>query len=104
MTRLIEAAKNGKVKEVKEFIQNGDDINENDEVLYFRWWYFHIPTTHKFVILYGLFTNFYCNQNGDTAMIWAARGGHKDIVEYLVGQGADKDTKNNVSTYLVDAH
>ena len=37
-------------------------------------------------------------------MIWAARGGHKDIVEYLVGQGADKDTKNNVSTYLVDAH
>ena len=55
-------------------------------------------------ILYGLFTNFYCNQDGDTAMMVAAGNGHKDIVEYLVGQGADKDTKNNVSTYLVDAH
>ena len=98
MTRLIEAAKNGKVKEVKEFIQNGDDINENDEVLYFRWWYFHIPTTHKFVILYGLFTNFYCNQDGYTAMMNAAMEGHKDIVEYLVGQGAAKDIKNDVRT------
>ena len=55
-------------------------------------------------ILYGLFTNFYCNQSGYTAMMGAADNGHKDIVEYLVGQGADKDTKDNVSTYLVDAH
>ena len=55
-------------------------------------------------ILYGLFTNFYCNQDGDTAMMRAADYGHKDIVEYLVGQGADKDMKNNVSAYLVDAH
>ena len=34
-------------------------------------------------------------------MIWAAVKGHKDIVEYLVSQGADKDIKNNVSTTLV---
>ena len=31
-------------------------------------------------------------------MMYAAREGHKDIVEYLVGQGADKDIKNNVRT------
>ena len=37
-------------------------------------------------------------------MTLAAREGHKDIVEYLVGQGADKDMKDNVSAYLVDAH
>ena len=37
-------------------------------------------------------------------MILAAAKGHKDIVEYLVGQGADKDMKNNVSAYLVYAH
>ena len=37
-------------------------------------------------------------------MILAAMYGHKDIVEYLVGQGADKDMKGDVSAYLVDAH
>ena len=55
-------------------------------------------------ILHGPFANFYCNQHGYTAMIWAAGNGHKDVVEYLVSQGADKDAKNNVSTDLVDAH
>ena len=29
-------------------------------------------------------------------MIRAAMKGYKDIVEYLVGQGADKDIKDNV--------
>ena len=37
-------------------------------------------------------------------MILAASKGHKDIVEYLVIQGADKDIKNNVSTPLVHLH
>ena len=37
-------------------------------------------------------------------MILAAYKEHKDIVEYLVSQGADKDIKNNVSTTLVHVH
>ena len=37
-------------------------------------------------------------------MMGAADNGHKDVVEYLVSQGADKDAKDNVSTDLVDAH
>ena len=37
-------------------------------------------------------------------MIKAADFGYKDIVEYLVSQGADKDIKNNVSTTLVHEH
>ena len=37
-------------------------------------------------------------------MIRAAERGHKDIVEYLVSQGADKDMKNDVSTTLVHEH
>ena len=44
------------------------------------------------------------NKDGVTAMIVAAHKGHKDIVEYLVSQGADKDIKNNVSTTLVHEH
>ena len=36
-------------------------------------------------------------------MISAAEKGHKGIVEYLVGQGADKDIKNNVRTNHVHA-
>ena len=55
-------------------------------------------------ILHGPFANFYCNQDGYTAMMWAADNGHKDVVEYLVSQGADKDAKDEVSTDLVDAH
>ena len=37
-------------------------------------------------------------------MIWAVTNGHKDIVEYLVSQGADKDIKDNVSATLVHGH
>ena len=32
MTRLIYAAREGKIEEVKDFIQSGDDINEKDKV------------------------------------------------------------------------
>ena len=49
-------------------------------------------------------TTYYCNQYGNTAMIRAAYRGHKDIVEYLVSQGADKDIKDNVSTHLAHTH
>ena len=66
--------------------------------------YVTLPVMWSNTILHGLFIIFYCNQYGWTAMIRAAYEGHKDIVEYLVGQGADKDTMSNVSTYLVDVH
>ena len=49
-------------------------------------------------------TTYYCNQREDTAMICAAARGHKDIVEYLVSQGADKDIKDKVSTHLAHTH
>ena len=32
MTRLTDAAEEGKIEEVKELIQSGDDINGEDEV------------------------------------------------------------------------
>ena len=32
MTRLTDAAGEGKIEEVKEFIQSGDNINEKDKV------------------------------------------------------------------------
>ena len=50
-------------------------------------------------------TTSYCyDQGGWTAMINAANNGHKDVVEYLVSQGADQDIKSNVSTPLVHLH
>ena len=30
--------------------------------------------------------------------MWASNRGHKDIVEYLVTKGADKEVKSDVST------
>ena len=72
--------------------------------MYVLYVYVTLPVIWSNTILHGLFIIFYCNQRGNTAMLGAAMKGHKDIVEYLVGQGADKDMKNNVSAYLVDAH
>ena len=72
--------------------------------MYVLYVYVTLPVMWSNTILHGLFIIFYCNQDGYTAMILAAAGGYKDIVEYLVGQGADKDMKNDVSAYLVDAH
>ena len=64
--------------------------------MYMLYVYVTLPVIWSNTILHGLFIIFYCNQDGDTAMIRAAINGHKDIVEYLVGQGADKDIKDNV--------
>ena len=69
--------------------------------------YVMIPVIWSGTILLVVFiiTTFYCyDQGGDTAMILAAYKGHKDIVEYLVSQGADKDIKDYVSTNLIHAH
>ena len=66
-----------------------------------------IPVIRSGSILLVAFviTTSYCyDQNGNTAMIRAAVYGHKDIVEYLVRQGADKDIKGEVSTTLVHEH
>ena len=69
--------------------------------------YVMIPVIWSGTILLVAFitTTSYCyDQNGWTAMILAAAYGHKDIVEYLVSQGADKDIKTDVSTPLVHVH
>ena len=66
--------------------------------MYILYVYVILPVIWSNTILHGLFIIFYCNQYWYTAMIIAAENGHKDIVEYLVGQGADKDIKNNVRT------
>ena len=72
--------------------------------MYVLYVYVTLPVMWSNTILHGLFIIFYCNQWGYTATMRAAFMGYKDIVEYLVGQGADKDMKNDVSAYLVDAH
>ena len=69
--------------------------------------YVMIPVIWSGAILLVAFitTTSYCyDQDGWTAMINAANNGHKDVVEYLVSQGADKDIKNIVSTTLVHEH
>ena len=66
-----------------------------------------IPVIWSGTILLVAFitTTSYCyDQRGYTAMIKAAHNGHKDVVEYLVSQGADKDIKTDVSTTLVHEH
>ena len=40
--------------------------------------------------------HYYNYQVGGTALIWAAKGGHVDVVRYLVEQGANKDLQKKV--------
>ena len=37
------------------------------------------------------------SQNGFTALVQAASGGHKDVVELLLDRGADLEAKDSVS-------
>ena len=37
-----------------------------------------------------------CLQYGWTAMIWAARSGHVEVVDRLLAAGADKDAQSKV--------
>lgn len=47
-------------------------------------------------------------KNGDTALLAAVMGGHKDFVSQLIKKGADIKIKNNASifqlTYLCKQH
>ena len=43
-------------------------------------------------------------QDGKTAVMGAAGGGHLSVVEYLVGRGADIEAKHNVRDRLCDSH
>ena len=39
-----------------------------------------------------------CDQNGRTALIWAAARGHTETAQALIALGADIEAKDNVST------
>ena len=45
-----------------------------------------------------------CFKDGFTALIWASAYGHTAIVELLLGAGADKEAKNNVSGRETGSH
>ena len=36
-------------------------------------------------------------QHGDTAVYWAARQGHLEVIRYLVGEGVSLNTQNKVN-------
>ena len=39
---------------------------------------------------------------GDTPLMWAARWGHKDVIEVLLFHGANKDIKDNIGNRAFD--
>ena len=45
-----------------------------------------------------------CFKHGETALILASEGGHTAIVELLLGAGADKEAKNNLSGRETGSH
>lgn len=43
-------------------------------------------------------------QNGSTALMWAAANGYAAVVEYLLKRGADTEAKDDVSSAFDAGH
>ena len=95
MAALLMASYRGHLKIVKYLIDNGANINsENDDIpaLLMASYRGHLEIV-KYLVGKGADVNIK-DQNGTTALINASGQGHIEIVKYLVGKGADVHTKN----------
>ncbi len=94
--KLIDAVKNGDIKNVRELIENGADVNAKDKN---RWTaLFWAACSGKFDISTFLIEKGADvdakNNDGGTALHWAALNEHIDIAKFLIENGADVDAKD----------
>ena len=75
--KLIDAVKNGDIKNVRELIENGADVNAKDKN---RW-----TALHEAAL----------NGNIDAAKFLIENGANVDVAKVLIEKGADVDAKNN---------
>jgi len=97
MTQLHWAAGDGRIKDVKFFLEKGADINARDKnsntPLHKAVFSGHTKTA-ELLIAKGADINVRDN-NGSTPLHTAAFRGHSKIVELLLSAGADANAKNN---------
>ena len=94
--KLINAAKNGDIKNVKELLAKGADVgtkNKNGETaLHFAAWDGHVDVV-KVLIEKGADVDAKDN-DGKTALHWAALRGNVEVARVLIEKGADVGAKN----------
>ena len=102
--KLIDAAKNGDIKNVRELIENGADVgaknNDGEKALHWAAWNGHVDVA-KVLIEKG--ANVDAKDNvGWTALHYAAQEGHVDVAKVLIEKGADVDAKSKSNETVVE--
>ena len=88
--RLVEAAGNGNLSLVKQYLDEGDDIHyEQDAAL-------HLASGNDHVEVIKLLLNRGANIHAldDVAFRWASYNGHVEVVKILLDRGADRSARN----------
>ena len=91
--KLIEAAEEGDLQEVKQLTQHGADIHaENDYALQLA-----ARNGHLEVVKYLIQSGAEIHAGNDAALRWAARNGHLEVIKYLIRSGADIHAGNDAA-------
>ena len=102
--KLINAVKNGDIKNVRELIEKGADVDAKDKS---RWTALHWAACSgkvdisTFLIEKRADVNAK-NNDGGTALHWAALNEHVDIAKILIENGADVDAKDKNNETAVE--
>ena len=94
-SELLEAARKGDVRKVRELLDRGANVNARDE---YGWTPLHLAAYRGYAEVARLLLDRGANVDarddvGDTPLHWAAHDGHLDVVELLLEHGADVNAR-----------
>ncbi|CAE7325157.1 unnamed protein product [Symbiodinium necroappetens] len=96
-TAMMRAAEDGRLDDVKDFVERGEDVNAKSKAGYTAMMWAasngHLEVV-KYLAEQGADVDAK-DDDGWTAMMWAAGNGHLEVVKYLAEQGADVDAKDD---------
>ena len=105
---IREAARQGNIEAVKQYLAAGTDVNAKDDL---RFTPLHVAAQQghdrckeivELLIAAGADVNVKDGESGATPLHEAAEEGHKEVVELLIANGANVKAKTNNGTRVLD--